>query len=120
VAIHWSSVSEPHSPYAPPPRHDGLPRHIVPRNDTGVEYLSSPTYSHARKIECCHREGVARGDPLVLGKSSRIARGVALRAILVGRVVVGVGFEPTNARSGRIYSPHPLATWIPYQPKKVG
>jgi hypothetical protein len=32
--------------------------------------------------------------------------------------VVGVGFEPTNARSGRIYSPHPLATWIPYQLKK--
>ena len=30
------------------------------------------------------------------------------------KVVVGVGFEPTNARSGRIYSPHPLATWIPY------
>ena len=29
-------------------------------------------------------------------------------------MVVGVGFEPTNARSGRIYSPHPLATWIPY------
>ena len=25
-------------------------------------------------------------------------------------MVVGVGFEPTNARSGRIYSPHPLAT----------
>ena len=32
-------------------------------------------------------------------------------------MVVGVGFEPTNARSGRIYSPHPLATWIPYQLK---
>ena len=32
-------------------------------------------------------------------------------------MVVGVGFEPTNARSGRIYSPHPLATWIPYQQK---
>ena len=35
------------------------------------------------------------------------------------KVVVGVGFEPTNARSGRIYSPHPLATWIPYQPQKI-
>ena len=34
-------------------------------------------------------------------------------------MVVGVGFEPTNARSGRIYSPHPLATWIPYQRKKI-
>ena len=34
------------------------------------------------------------------------------------KVVVGVGFEPTNARSGRIYSPHPLATWIPYQQRK--
>ena len=34
-----------------------------------------------------------------------------------GKMVVGVGFEPTNARSGRIYSSHPLATWIPYQPK---
>ena len=33
-------------------------------------------------------------------------------------MVVGVGFEPTNARSGRIYSPHPLATWIPYQLRK--
>ena len=33
-------------------------------------------------------------------------------------MVVGVGFEPTNARSGRIYSPHPLATWIPYQLKE--
>ena len=33
-------------------------------------------------------------------------------------MVVGVGFEPTNARSGRIYSPHPLATWIPY-PKET-
>ena len=32
----------------------------------------------------------------------------------VEKMVVGVGFEPTNARSGRIYSPHPLATWIPY------
>ena len=32
-------------------------------------------------------------------------------------MVVGVGFEPTNARSGRIYSPHPLATWIPYRNK---
>ena len=33
-------------------------------------------------------------------------------------MVVGVGFEPTNARSGRIYSPHPLATWIPYHAQK--
>ncbi len=33
-------------------------------------------------------------------------------------MVVGVGFEPTNARSGRIYSPHPLATWIPYHTQK--
>ena len=33
-------------------------------------------------------------------------------------MVVGVGFEPTNARSGRIYSPHPLATWIPYHVPK--
>ena len=32
----------------------------------------------------------------------------------VEKVVVGVGFEPTNAQSGRIYSPHPFATWIPY------
>ena len=35
------------------------------------------------------------------------------------KVVVGVGFEPTNARSGRIYSPHPLATWIPYQDRNL-
>jgi hypothetical protein len=34
-------------------------------------------------------------------------------------MVVGVGFEPTNARSGRIYSPHPLATWIPYRQRSV-
>jgi hypothetical protein len=39
--------------------------------------------------------------------------------IIILKLVVGVGFEPTNARSGRIYSPHPLATWIPYQPKEI-
>ena len=45
--------------------------------------------------------------------------GFSMRQSIEGQeVVVGVGFEPTNARSGRIYSPHPLATWIPYQQKK--
>ncbi len=30
-------------------------------------------------------------------------------------VVVGTGFEPVNSKAERIYSPRPLATWIPYQ-----
>ena len=29
--------------------------------------------------------------------------------------VVGVGVEPTNSIAGRIYSPHPLASWIPHR-----
>ena len=28
--------------------------------------------------------------------------------------VVGTGFEPVNSKAERIYSPRPLATWIPY------
>jgi hypothetical protein len=39
VAIHCEPVSEPHSRMRPS-RHDGLPRHVVPRNDTGVVYRS--------------------------------------------------------------------------------
>ena len=31
--------------------------------------------------------------------------------------VVGVGVEPTNSIAGRIYSPHPLTTWIPHRCK---
>ena len=46
-----------------------------------------------------------------------IISGHLINLYLKIRMVVGVGFEPTNARSGRIYSPHPLATWIPYQLK---
>ena len=29
-------------------------------------------------------------------------------------MVVGTGFEPVNGEAERIYSPRPLATWIPY------
>ena len=70
-------------------------------------------------------DGLAAYIPLVPLRSVRMCceRRLAklcepLRPIVVPRMVVGVGFEPTNARSGRIYSPHPLATWIPYQLKK--
>ena len=31
-------------------------------------------------------------------------------------LVEGVGFEPTNSEAERIYSPRPLATWIPFRP----
>lgn len=31
-------------------------------------------------------------------------------------MVVGTGFEPVNSKAERIYSPRPLATWIPYRP----
>ena len=41
------------------------------------------------------------------------------RKLLTFKVVVGVGFEPTNIRDERIYSPRPLATWIPYHLAKV-
>ncbi len=30
-------------------------------------------------------------------------------------MVVRTGFEPVNSITERIYSPRPLATWIPYQ-----
>ena len=30
-------------------------------------------------------------------------------------LVEGVGFEPTNSEAERIYSPRPLATWIPFR-----
>lgn len=36
-------------------------------------------------------------------------------SILEFIAVVGVGFEPTNSKTERIYSPRPLATWIPNQ-----
>ena len=70
-------------------------------------------------------DGLAAYIPLVPLRSVRMCcerrlakLGELLRPIVVPRMVVGVGFEPTNARSGRIYSPHPLATWIPYLAKE--
>ncbi|MBT3637040.1 MAG: hypothetical protein HN531_08885 [Opitutae bacterium] len=63
MAIHWSSVTEPHTQYAHLETRwiaASLPL-VVPRNDTSVEHRI--TFAGG-KIECCHREGVARGDPL--------------------------------------------------------
>lgn len=34
--------------------------------------------------------------------------------IIKNYMVVGTGFEPVNGKAERIYSPRPLAPWIPY------
>lgn len=40
-----------------------------------------------------------------------------MQVFFVRNMVVGVGFEPTNSEAERIYSPRPLATWIPHRVK---
>ena len=56
-------------------------------------------------------------QPLVLTPFKVCAYGKRKPArghLRVFKVVVRTGFEPVNSNAERIYSPRPLASWIPY------
>lgn len=107
-----------------PARASGLARYICGKKLKPARQLSSasraaphfrPLATFPPKAACGTAERRKRPAPPVFSPSRPAHKKIrGLPRITRNYMVVGTGFEPVNGKAERIYSPRPLAPWIPY------
>lgn len=107
-----------------PARASGLARYICGKKLKPARKLSSasraaphfrPLATFPPKAACGTAERRKRPAPPVFSPSRSAHKKIrGLPRITRNYMVVGTGFEPVNGKAERIYSPRPLAPWIPY------